>query len=171
VKQLLQSVSTGQAAVVDVPAPRAGQRQILVRVLASLISALHFVGGSIGTITYTANGDKPFSKERVEVFVQARLAFLDDYRELRASQDGKHLVTRSRLRVGKGHRGVWQAFADVIRSGGSSPISLNELPNSTLATFALVRASTDRARVDVSTEQFISQVHVGRRVAGIERGN
>src|ERR1700679_4347207 len=38
-KQLWQSVSTGEAAVVDVPVPRAGKGQIPVRVMASLISA------------------------------------------------------------------------------------------------------------------------------------
>ena len=38
-KQLWQNISTGKASVVDVPAPRAGSGHILVRVVASLISA------------------------------------------------------------------------------------------------------------------------------------
>ncbi len=38
-KQLLQSVSGGQAFVADVPAPKAGRGEVLVRVHASLISA------------------------------------------------------------------------------------------------------------------------------------
>jgi threonine dehydrogenase-like Zn-dependent dehydrogenase len=39
VKQLRQSISTGKASVVDVPAPRAGRGEIVVRVAASAISA------------------------------------------------------------------------------------------------------------------------------------
>src|SRR6516225_7814026 len=37
-KQLLQNISTGQATVTDVPAPKAGSGEILVRVGASLVS-------------------------------------------------------------------------------------------------------------------------------------
>jgi predicted dehydrogenase len=128
----------------------------------NLAATLRFADGSIGTITYIANGDKSFSKERVEVFVQGRVAILDDYRELQMIHDGKHRVTKLHLRADKGHRGEWEAFADVIRSGGQSPISLNELLNSTLATFALVRASSDGSMIEVSTEQFLSQVRGGR---------
>ena len=128
----------------------------------NLAATLRFADGSIGTITYIANGDKSFSKERVEVFVQGRVAILDDYRELQMIHDGKHRVTKLHLRADKGHRGEWEAFADVIRSGGQSPISLNELLNSTLATFALVRASSDGSTIEVSTEQFLSQVRGGR---------
>jgi predicted dehydrogenase len=38
-KQLLQNISTGEATVTDVPAPKAGPGEILVRVRASLVSA------------------------------------------------------------------------------------------------------------------------------------
>jgi predicted dehydrogenase len=128
----------------------------------NLAATLRFAGGSVGTITYTANGDRSFSKERVEVFVQGRVAILDDFRELQTIRDGKHRVTKTRQRVDKGHRGEWEAFADVIRRGGQSPISLNELLNSTLATLALVRASSAGSMIEVSTEHFLSQVLSGR---------
>jgi predicted dehydrogenase len=127
----------------------------------NLIAILRFADGSIGTITYAANGDKSFSKERVEVFVQGRVAVLDDYRVLRTIRDGKHKIVKSRLRVDKGHRDEWKAFANAIRRGERSPISLKELLNSTLATLALVRASSTGSWVEVSTEQFLSQVHQG----------
>jgi predicted dehydrogenase len=129
----------------------------------NLVATLRFADGSIGTITYTANGDKSFSKERVEVFAQGRVAVLDDYRELQTVHDGKHKVIKSRLRMDKGHRGEWEAFAEAIRRGGPSPISLNELLNSTLATLALVRASSGDSWVEVSTEQFLSRSRDGRK--------
>jgi predicted dehydrogenase len=123
----------------------------------NLVATLRFADGSIGTITYTANGDKSFSKERVEIFAQGRVAVLDNYRELQTIHDGKHKLTKSRLRVDKGHRGEWEAFADVIRNGGPSPISFNELLNSTLATLALVRASRDNSWIEVDTDKFLFQ--------------
>ncbi len=122
----------------------------------NLAAVLRFANGSIGTITYSANGDKSFSKERVEVFVQGRVAVLDDFRELLTVRDGKHNVTKSRLRVDKGHRGEWKTFAEVIRNGGPSPIPLSELINSTLATFALVRSAARGSWISVDTEQFMA---------------
>jgi predicted dehydrogenase len=136
----------------------------------NLAATLRFADGSIGTITYAANGDKSFSKERVEVFAQGRVAALDDFRELQTIRDGKRSVTRSRLRVDKGHRGEWRAFAEAIRSGGPSPISLNDLVNGTLATLALTRASMEGTHIGVDTEEFIAQACGARPAPVSERG-
>jgi predicted dehydrogenase len=43
---------------------------------------LGFPDGSLGTVSYLANGDKSVSKERVEVFRGGRVAVLDDFRSL-----------------------------------------------------------------------------------------
>ncbi len=127
----------------------------------NLAATLRFADGSMGTIVYTANGDKSFSKERVEVFAQGRVAVLDDFRELVTIRDGKRSTARSRLRVDKGHRGEWVAFAEAIRKGGPSPIPFQEIVNSTLATFALARAGSEGIAVEVDTEGFVSQVRRG----------
>jgi predicted dehydrogenase len=127
----------------------------------NLAATLRFADGSIGTIVYTANGDKSFSKERVEVFAQGRVAVLDDFRRLEVVRDGKRTTAKSRLRVDKGHRGEWSAFVDAIRKGGPSPISLAEIVNSTLATFALAHAGSEGLAVQVDTEGFISRVREG----------
>src|SRR5580700_9221173 len=137
----------------------------------NLVATLCFADGSIGTITYIANGDKSFSKERVEVFVQGSVAVLDDFKELRTVRDGKHRVTRSRMRADKGHRGEWRAFGEAIRLGGEPPIALQELVNSTLATIALARACSSGARIDVNTELFLLQVRAARNAAGAKKGS
>jgi predicted dehydrogenase len=127
----------------------------------NLAATLRFADGSIGTIVYTANGDKSFSKERVEVFAQGRVAVLDDFRELETVREGKRATARSRLRIDKGHRGEWIAFGEAIRKGRPSPISFSEIVNSTLATFALARAGSDGMPIEVDTGKFISQVREG----------
>jgi len=99
-----------------------------------------FPDGSLGTVSYLANGDKAFPKERVEVFTGGRVAVLDDYRTLEMVRDGRREIVRSRLRQDKGHRAEWQVFSTAIRTGGSAPIPYEHLFGVTRATFAAVEA-------------------------------
>jgi len=96
-----------------------------------------FDNGSIGNISYIAEGDKSFSKERCEVFGGGRVAALDDFRTLDLVKSGKRRQIKSSLRQDKGHLGEWVAFGKAIREGGTSPISFVELEASTLATLAI----------------------------------
>ncbi len=99
-----------------------------------------FPEGSLGTVTYLANGDKSFPKERIEVFSTGRVAVLDDFRSLEIVQNGRRKVIRSRLRQDKGHRAEWQAFSKAILAGGPPPIPYDQLVGVTRATFAAVQA-------------------------------
>ena len=121
----------------------------------NLAATLRFADGSIGTIAYVANGDKSFSKERVEVFGQGRVAVLDDYRSLHRQHDGKSTLVKNRLRVDKGHRGEWVAFRDAIRDGKPSPIPFAELMNATLATISLVDSAAAGQWIDVDTNAIL----------------
>lgn len=134
----------------------------------NVAATLEFAGGSIATITYTASGDKSFSKERLEVFVQGSVAVLDDFRELRTVRDGKRQVFKSRWRVDKGHRGEWVAFAESIRKGRPAPIAMSEIVNSTLATIALARAASSGGKIAVNSDQFVARFSGARTVAAIE---
>jgi predicted dehydrogenase/threonine dehydrogenase-like Zn-dependent dehydrogenase len=103
----------------------------------NVISSLRFANGSQGTISYLANGDKSYSKERVEVFGGGSVAVLEDFRRLETVRGGKKQIARSILRQDKGHRGEWSAFVSALRNGKESPIPLREVVNTMLATFAL----------------------------------
>lgn len=98
---------------------------------------LRFANGSIGTISYFANGDKSFSKERIEVFGGGSVAMLEDFRRLELVRNGKKNVFRSLLRQDKGHAGEWKAFSQAVRSGSDSPIPFPEVVGTILATFVL----------------------------------
>lgn len=78
--------------------------------------------GSLGALSYLANGDRSFAKERVEVFCGGRVAVLDDFRRLELISGGRRQVHRSPLRPDKGHLAEWQAFATAIQAGGTPPI-------------------------------------------------
>ncbi len=104
------------------------------------VLAFTFPDGSLGTVTYLANGDKAFPKERVEVFSGGRVAVLDDFRSLETVQNGHRQVHHSRLRQDKGHHAEWEAFTTAITTGGPPPIPYEHLFGVTRATFAAMEA-------------------------------
>jgi len=103
----------------------------------NVVSQVRFADGSEGTISYLANGDKSYSKERLEVFGGGAVAVLEDFRRLELIGRGPKKVFRSFLRQDKGHVGEWQAFVDAIRNGAPSPIPFSEIATTMLATFAI----------------------------------
>jgi predicted dehydrogenase len=103
----------------------------------NVMCALRFADGSQGTISYLANGDKSYSKERIEVFGGGNVAVLEDFRRLELIRGGKKRVFRSPFRQDKGHRGEFEAFIAAIQTGAESPIPLREIVSTMLTTFAL----------------------------------
>jgi len=118
----------------------------------NVILSLQYANGSQGTISYLANGDKMFSKERVEVFGGSSIAVLEDFRSLELVRHGKKRTMRSHFRQDKGHRGEWEAFAAAIRHGREAPIAFDDIVTSTLTTLKAVdsRASGQAMPVDAT---------------------
>jgi predicted dehydrogenase len=115
----------------------------------NVVLTLRFPDGSVGTVSYLANGDKAFPKERVEVFTGGRVAVLDDFRALETVQAGRRRTVRSRLSQDKGHRAAWEAFAAAILVSSPPPIPYEHLFGVTRATFAAVTALRTGAVVEV----------------------
>jgi predicted dehydrogenase/threonine dehydrogenase-like Zn-dependent dehydrogenase len=127
------------------PAPR-GQ---------DVTATIEFANGSIGTITYVCNGDRAFSKERIEVFRGGAVAALDDFRRLDLIHHGKKKTFHSRLRQDKGHKSEWLAFADCITSGGPVPIAFEEIVASTLATIRIAESLRSGVEQQIGAKQLI----------------
>ncbi|HVN54998.1 MAG TPA: bi-domain-containing oxidoreductase [Anaerolineaceae bacterium] len=106
----------------------------------NLVAAFTFANGSIGTLSYLANGDKSFPKERVECFCSGRVAVLDDFRSLETVQNGRRTVSKNRLGQDKGHRAAWEAFLTAVKASGPPPIPYSHLLGVTRATFAAVES-------------------------------
>jgi predicted dehydrogenase len=113
----------------------------------NLVLTFTYPDGSVGTVSYLANGDKAFPKERVEVFTGGRVAVLDDFRKLEMIRDGRRRVVRSPLRQDKGHRAEWQAFAAAILNAGDPPIPYPQLWGVMQATFAAVESLRSGERI------------------------
>jgi predicted dehydrogenase/threonine dehydrogenase-like Zn-dependent dehydrogenase len=113
----------------------------------NFVITLEFANGSIGTITYAANGDKGFPKEVLEVFGGGLAARLDNYRSLLIRRGGKKIERMARLRQDKGYADEWRAFIAHIQGRGPAPISFDEIVRSTETTLAAHRSLLERERI------------------------
>jgi predicted dehydrogenase/threonine dehydrogenase-like Zn-dependent dehydrogenase len=121
----------------------------------NLIISLRFANGSEGTISYLANGDRSYSKERLEIFGGGTVATLEDFRKLELVRHGRKITTRSRWSQDKGHRAELEAFVDAVRGNRKSVPSFSEVIATTLATFGIQQASATGELVRVHTDQFL----------------
>jgi predicted dehydrogenase/threonine dehydrogenase-like Zn-dependent dehydrogenase len=117
----------------------------------NVVMTFTFPDSSIGSVIYLANGDKAFSKERIEVFAGGRVAVLDDFRSLELVSQGKRQGFHSRLRQDKGHLAEWVAFSQAVIAGGPPPIPYEHLFGVTEATFAALDAIRSRQPVTLSS--------------------
>jgi predicted dehydrogenase len=115
----------------------------------NFVLTFEFSDGSLGTLTYLANGDKTFPKERVEVFSSGRVVVLEDFRSLEMVRDGRRKLVRSPLRQDKGHRAVWETFVAAIARGGPPPIPYRHIFGVTRASFAAVESIKRGERVKI----------------------
>ena len=106
----------------------------------NVLITLRYPDGSIGTVTYLANGNKNFAKERVEAFTGGRIAVLNDFRTLELVTEERKSVMRSRMRQDKGHTNAWQGFLTAIRQGSPPPIPYEQLMSTARASFGAVES-------------------------------
>jgi predicted dehydrogenase/threonine dehydrogenase-like Zn-dependent dehydrogenase len=131
----------------------------------NVIISLRFANGSQGTISYLANGDRSYSKERVEVFGGGAVAALEDFRRLEMVRRGRKQTFRSRFSQDKGHRGELEAFAAAVCGRGELPIPFDEIVSTTLATLRAVESRSSGQPIEVDTADFIMSSSQSRRAA------
>jgi predicted dehydrogenase len=129
----------------------------------NVVISLRFANGSQGTISYLANGDRAYSKERLEVFGGGAVAVLEDFRRLELVRHGRKQTFRSRFRKDKGHRSELEAFAAAVRDRGEPPIAFAEIVSTTLATLRAAESRSTGQPVEVDTAAFINSNSQSRR--------
>lgn len=115
----------------------------------NVVMTFRYPDGSIGTVTYVANGDKSFPKEQLTVFSGGRVAALDDFRTLELVKDGKRQVLRSALRQDKGHLAGWSAFVQAVKTKGKAPIPYAQIIGVTRATFKAVESLRSGKEIEI----------------------
>ena len=100
---------------------------------------LTFQNGSIGTISYLANGDKSLAKERIEVFAHGATAIVDDFKELMIYSRGKK-KKKKLISQDKGQKEEVKRFVEAILNGTGEPIPFEEIYNTSLVTFKIIES-------------------------------
>ena len=121
----------------------------------NIVISLRFANGSEGTISYLANGDRSFSKERIEIFGGGRTAVLEDFRRLELVCNGQKQKMTSRWRQDKGHQSEWRAFANAVTHAENMPIPFEEIVSSTLATLRVDESIATGNTIAVDASAFI----------------
>lgn len=101
----------------------------------NVIITLTFMDGSIGNITYLANGNKALSKEHLEIFGGGNSAIIHDFNSVSLFQNNSVKKVKT---SGKGQKEEVLAFLKAIETGAESPISFESLYSTTLATFKII---------------------------------
>jgi polar amino acid transport system substrate-binding protein len=94
-----------------------------------------FDNGSVGNLTYLANGNSNLPKELIEVFGGGNIGVINNFRSGQLYQDGKTTKLKS---SGKGHREEVTAFLESVKNGKESPISFRSICLTTLTTFKIL---------------------------------
>ena len=106
----------------------------------NVVLTFSFPDGSLGTLTYLANGDKSLPKEYLEVFCGGKVALLKDYRSLELINNGSRQVHQLRFNQDKGHFNSWKSFLSALQNGSTTPIPYAHIFGVTAAAFAAVEA-------------------------------
>jgi len=122
----------------------------------NVVATLKFANGTLGTISYLANGDKLVSKERVEVFGGGSVAILEDFRRLELVRNGRKQITRTRWRQDKGHQAEMRAFVNALLGKTPAPISFEQIVGSTLATLRLQNSCQTGQPLMVELSEFVA---------------
>lgn len=101
--------------------------------------SLRMKDGSLGVITYIANGDSTLPKERIEVTGGLRAAVIDNFQRALLYEHGKE----KRIGTGKIDKGIKNevaAFIDSVSTDRHELITFDDLVNTSLATFRVVNS-------------------------------
>jgi len=105
----------------------------------NVVMHLNMADDSLATITYVANGDKAFPRERIEVFGQGSVCLIDNFKQATFTKNNRTKKARA-FNVDRGHRAEMNTFFEVVQAGGAPPVALEEYVATTLTTFKILES-------------------------------
>ena len=100
----------------------------------TVVINLGFANGSVGSISYFANGPKSLPKEYIEIFRGGQAGIIYDFKEMNIF-GGKKTVKERLMNQDKGQQQMVRRFLQSLRDGVACPIPFAETFASTLVTF------------------------------------
>jgi predicted dehydrogenase/threonine dehydrogenase-like Zn-dependent dehydrogenase len=108
---------------------------------------LKYENGSTGVINYFANGSKSYSKERLEVYSQERTLVMDNFRKTEGF--GTKGFSKLKTSLDKGHKNQFSRLVERTKNGGDALIPLEEIVNTTKASFAAIKSIRERGWITI----------------------
>jgi len=105
-----------------------------------------FSDGSVGHISYVANGAPAMPKEYMEVFGGGRCASMENFKSV-VLYDGRE-VRKKAFSGDKGHAAEMKAVLDGVKQG-VSPVAFQSLIATSRTTFAILDSLRSRTRIDI----------------------
>jgi predicted dehydrogenase/threonine dehydrogenase-like Zn-dependent dehydrogenase len=103
----------------------------------NFLATVSYADGSVCSLTYTAMGDKSFPKETMDIFADAKVLSLQEYKSLTVA--GSRHKGWSSTTQDKGQLEELKKLADCLLREGPWPISLNEQIQATRISFEVER--------------------------------
>jgi predicted dehydrogenase/threonine dehydrogenase-like Zn-dependent dehydrogenase len=107
---------------------------------------LKYKNGSTGTINYFANGNKGYSKERIEVYSQGRTMIIDNFKKSEYYGTKSSGMSRSQ---DKGHSEQFRLFLERLKNGGEAIIPIEEIINTSKASLAAVESLKTKSWINL----------------------
>ena len=104
----------------------------------NVVVTIRFSNGSVGVITYLANGDSTVPKERIEIFSGGKTAIVDNFRSLETYEGGIRKIHETSL-VEKGHKTEVEEFIRSIHLA-KDLIPFESMVATTRATFRIIES-------------------------------
>lgn len=102
----------------------------------NFIATIKYKDGSVCNLIYTALGSKEISKEQMEIYVDGKIIYLNDYKELKIFGGAKNHELRTNSQ-NKGHYEELVEFTRSIKEGNGYPIPLWQLIQATEISFTV----------------------------------
>ncbi len=109
---------------------------------------LKFTDGSIANLTYTASGDRGFSRERIEMFFDGNTIHIEDFKTTEIFFSGKKNNFRTSGQQ-MGYQEELQNFFDAISGNEISKLTKEEIFMSTLTTFKILESLQKGSSINI----------------------
>jgi polar amino acid transport system substrate-binding protein len=98
-------------------------------------AVIRFSNGSVGSLTYLANGNQSLPKERIEISGGAVSAVINDFKSGIIYRKAREISLKS---SGKGHSEEIRSFLDAVSSGNDIPLDFRSVCLTTATTFRIL---------------------------------
>jgi predicted dehydrogenase len=109
--------------------------------------SLKFKNGSVGTISYLANGSKSLFKEYIEIYRAGMTGIIKDFKKLEIYE--KRKISKKLFRRDKGQKNMMHNFFKAIHNGEASPIGFENIYSVFLTTFKIIESLRKKTLINI----------------------